>query len=190
SSPTRGTSTRHTCGNERAGSGSTSSGSRRIGVPTRSPRESSAISGRGSGRVWSARRRFLSTGGRTRGCRASSCSSDYAGERLPDVLLLERDLPVGEAERYEPCRGVRLIPEPVTVLLGRSAVIAQAVRLDDEPDILHDLGPVEIDLEAVDVYLRQRLRQPGATCYRKEQALDVGVREDKGERVEQLAKGR
>ncbi len=63
------------------------------------------------------------------------------------------DLTVGEAERRR--GGMGLVAEAVLRLLRRGAVVAQAVRFDDEAEG----RPVEVDLEAVDQCLRLGLRE-------------------------------
>ncbi len=49
-----------------------------------------------------------------------------------------------EAQRGKARGAVALVAQPVARLLGGGAVVAQAVRLDDEPK----LWPVEVDFEA------------------------------------------
>jgi hypothetical protein len=61
------------------------------------------------------------------------------------VVRLVPDLRVGEPQRREAGGDVRLVSEAVSSLLGGGAVVTQAVGLDYEPDV----GPVEVDLEAV-----------------------------------------
>jgi hypothetical protein len=56
-------------------------------------------------------------------------------------------------------------------------VEAQAVGLHHDVQV----GPVEVDPEAVHVHLRERLRQPRRACDRQEELLELGVGE--GERV-------
>jgi hypothetical protein len=91
---------------------------------------------------------------------------------------------VREAERHEPGGGVRLIAEAVARLLGRRAVIAKAVRLDDEAE----LGPVEVGLEPVHDASRLRLRQRCLAHDREEQPFERGVGERERVTVEHLAK--
>jgi hypothetical protein len=78
---------------------------------------------------------------------------------------------------------VDLIPNPVAGLLGRRAVIADAVGLDDQPE----RAPVEVDLEAVDPGARLGQRQAGAAGDREESPLELGVGEGERATVEGLA---
>jgi hypothetical protein len=64
---------------------------------------------------------------------------------------------VREPQWRDAARGVGLVADPVSGLLSGRAVVAQAVGLDDEAEV----GPPEVDLEAVDVGAGRRLREPG-----------------------------
>jgi hypothetical protein len=90
---------------------------------------------------------------------------------------------VGEAQRRQARGGVRLIAQPVAVLLGRGAVVAKAVGLDHEPEI----RPVEVHLEAVELLLGERRREPGAGRQRQETALQLGVGEAEGALAKQIS---
>jgi hypothetical protein len=59
---------------------------------------------------------------------------------------------MGEAQAGQASRGVRLITPPVDALLLGRAVVSQAVRFHDEPEV----GPVEVDAIAVDPLLGER----------------------------------
>jgi hypothetical protein len=61
------------------------------------------------------------------------------------VLFLVFDLAVGEAQLRQADGGVGVVAAAVGRLLGRRAVIAQAVGLDHQPE--H--RPVEVDFVAV-----------------------------------------
>src|SRR6187401_1637821 len=91
-------------------------------------------------------------------CKASHCGGTGSADPpipealhdelngLDDVLPLEADLRMGEPQRGKPRGGVRLISKAIPRLLGRRAVIAQAVGLDHKSEV----GPEEIDLEAIE----------------------------------------
>src|SRR5919106_5772815 len=106
-------------------------------------------------------------------------------EDAPDVIRLEPDLRMGEPQRGQPRRGVRLIPQAISRLLGGGAVIAEAVRLDHEGE----LGPEEVDLEPVHVHACLRHWQPGGANDRKEEPLELGVSEHKGPAVQKSPQG-
>src|SRR5438067_8315825 len=67
-------------------------------------------------------------------------------ERSLDFAGLLRNLPVGEAKRYEIRREVLLITADVLQALDRSPVVLEAVDLDDEPE----LREPAVHLDAVD----------------------------------------
>ena len=92
---------------------------------------------------------------------------------------------MGEAQRGEARRGVRLIAAPVTRLLRGRAVVAQAVGLDHEAEV----RPVEVDAEAVEPLLGQRRRQARPPGDREKAALELRVGQGEGVAVEQLAQG-
>ncbi len=60
---------------------------------------------------------------------------------VDDVAPIVRDLPVREAQADESGGRQDLIAAPVACLLGRRAVVAEAVGLDDQAE----LRPVEVD---------------------------------------------
>jgi len=105
------------------------------------------------------------------------------GEDSVDVLGFVPDLVVGEAQRGEARGRVRLVAEGVTSLGGRGAVIAPSVGLDHQAEV----GPVEVDLEAVDDLFGERGRETGSCGERAKQDLELAVGEAKGEAVEQSA---
>ena len=78
---------------------------------------------------------------------------------------------------------MRLVPDSIRRLLGRRAVVAQAVRLDYQTQ----LGPEEVDPEPVNHALGLRWWQPGSTRDRQEAALELRVGEDERVAVEQVA---
>lgn len=80
---------------------------------------------------------------------------------------------------------MRLVAATVTRLLRGRAVVAQAVRLDDQAA----LGPEEIHAEAVHERARLRQAQSGAARKGQEAAFELGVGEDEGVPVEELAQG-
>jgi hypothetical protein len=61
------------------------------------------------------------------------------------VAGLEPNLSSREAKRRQAGCRVRLVADPIPRLLRGRAVVAQAVRFDDEPEI----RPVEVDLVPV-----------------------------------------
>ena len=79
-----------------------------------------------------------------------------AREDLDDMARFVGDLGVGEAERGHAGGGVGLVSAAVGCLLGRGAVKAPAVGLDDESEV----GPEEVDAVAVDVLLGQGRWEP------------------------------
>jgi len=87
---------------------------------------------------------------------------------------------VGEAQLGEAGGGVRLVAEPVPSLLGRRAVVAQAVGLDHEAE----LGPVEVDFELVDDLAGERHRQADPGRERQEAPFELLLGEAKGAPVE------
>jgi hypothetical protein len=93
-------------------------------------------------------------------------------------------LAVGEAERREAGGGVGLVAEGVAGLGGDGAVVSEAVGLDHEPEV----GPIEVDLEAIEWVLGQRWRQAGGGGEASEARLELGVGEAEGQPVKQLAK--
>ena len=103
----------------------------------------------------------------------------------PDLLGIERDLRVCEPQWGEAGGGERLVTAAIPGLLRRRSVIAEAVGLDDEAEI----GPVEVDPEAMEPDLGPRLREAGAAGDRDEAALELGVGEKKGAAVEEATEG-
>src|SRR4051812_42005091 len=78
--------------------------------------------------------------------------AEAAGDRSQDgrdALWLESHLRVRKAQRHKAGADVRLVAQPVPGLLGRRAVVAQAVRLDNELQS----WPVEVHAEAVELHL-------------------------------------
>jgi len=79
------------------------------------------------------------------------------------------DLPVGEAEDAEAGGYVDLVSFRHPRLLGRGAVVAEAVGLDDQVVV----GEPEVDFVAEDPLLRERGREVGGEGERPEQDLEV-----------------
>jgi len=103
--------------------------------------------------------------------------------KIAFVVRLAGDLLLGEAQRNESGCRVGLIAAPVLCLLRGRSVIAEPVGLHDQAE----LGPVEVDAEAVHVALRQWRGQARTARDRKETALELGVGEGEGVAVEQTA---
>jgi hypothetical protein len=112
--------------------------------------------------------------------------SGHGAEDSFHVPRLMADLRMGKSDRHEPGRAVVVVADRVTGLLDSGSVVAQAVGLDHQPQI----GPEEVDSVAVHVGLGPGLWQAGAPGDRQEQALQLGVGEGEGGRVEDLAEER
>ena len=108
-----------------------------------------------------------------------SCDRSQGGL---NVTRLEAHLRAREAKRRESSGGVRLVPQAVPRLLGRRAVIAQAIGLDHQAEV----GPVEVDLEAIDA-AGLRLRESGPPGEWQEASLELRVGEHERPPVERLA---
>src|SRR3982751_979211 len=115
------------------------------------------------------------------GCLRACCGSRRSAQNPRDVLRLVGHLDVGEAQRSEAGRDVGLVTPPVARLLRRGAVIAQAVGLDDQAQV----GPVEVDAEAVHSCLRLRLWQARALDNREEAPLEGGLRQRETAAIEE-----
>lgn len=85
---------------------------------------------------------------------------------------LVADLSMCEPQRRKPGRGVCLVANPITGLLGGSSVIAKPVCLHHQAE----LRPEEIDTEAVDVRLGEGRREssPGDEAQKPPLKLGVG----------------
>jgi hypothetical protein len=103
-----------------------------------------------------------------------------------DGDALVANLLVREPQDRQARRRVGLVAAPIAPLLRRRAVVAQAVRLDDQSQ----LRPVEVDAIAVEPLLREGWRQPGATRDRKKPALELRVGERECEPIEDVAEER
>ena len=99
---------------------------------------------------------------------------------------LETHLGMSEAQRCRARCEVRLITQTVPRLLGRRTVVAQPIRLHHEIEI----GPVEVDVEAVHFLLRRRRREPHSADDRQETSFELRVGESERAPVEQLAQER
>jgi hypothetical protein len=97
-----------------------------------------------------------------------------------NVLRFVVDLLVREAQLRHPRGGVRLIAEAVPGLLGRRAVVAQPIGLDNEGKI----GPVEVDLESVDPLFRQRQWQADLLGQGQKAAFQLVAGEPEGAPIE------
>jgi hypothetical protein len=106
-----------------------------------------------------------------------------SGEDGADVRRFVFDLPVVEAQGREAAGGVGLVAEEVAGLLGGGAVVAHAVGLDHEAEV----GPVEVDFEAVDPPFGERLGKAGGEGQRSEEDFELAVGEAEGVAVEHLA---
>jgi hypothetical protein len=95
------------------------------------------------------------------------------------------DLSVGEPQRGQTCGRMSLIAQAVASLLGRRAVVREAVGLDDKAEI----GPEEVDAEAVHVLLGKGRREPCSRDQPQESPLELGIGEDKGSTVEDVTQG-
>ena len=84
---------------------------------------------------------------------------------------LGSNLSVREAERGQSSGSVCLVSTSIAGLLGRCAVVSQAIRLHNKPK----LWPVEIDAEAIDYLLRFGLRELRRAQQREEPSLEVRV---------------
>jgi hypothetical protein len=100
------------------------------------------------------------------------------------MLGLVAHLLVSEAELGETGGGVGLVAEPVPSLLGRGAVVAKPVGLDDQAE----LRPVEVDFELVHPLAGKRDGQSGAGGDREESTFELLLGETKGAPVEDAAK--
>jgi hypothetical protein len=92
---------------------------------------------------------------------------------------------VGEAHRGHPGEQVGAVAASVTGLDRGRAVVAEAVGLDDEAQI----GKEEVDLEAVQDLFAERHGKACFHCDWAEEDLKIGVREEEGALVEELAQG-
>ena len=102
------------------------------------------------------------------------------------VFGLIPNLLVGEAQAGVSGGGMPLVAQVVPALLGRSAVMAQAVGLDHQPQI----PPEKVDLETVDPDFRLRHRQADAPRHGQKEALEARTREPEGAPVQPRAQAR
>jgi hypothetical protein len=107
-------------------------------------------------------------------------------EDVADVAGFVFDLVKREAQRRQARGGMDLMTFGVLGLGGGRAVVAPAVGLDDQAEV----GEVKVDLEAVDDLLGERLREAGGGGNRAEEELEVGVGEQEGVAVEEIAQRR
>jgi hypothetical protein len=98
-------------------------------------------------------------------------------------VWLVADLVVSEAERGHAGEDVGTVALGVAGLGRGRAVVAQPVRLHDKAK----LGPVEVDLEAVDELFGAGRGEAGGLRDRAEEDLQVGIREAEGALVQELA---
>src|SRR5687767_2240127 len=78
-----------------------------------------------------------------------------------------------------------LVADPIGLLLGGGAVVAQAIGLDDQAED----WPEEVHPEAVDRLPGERLGKPGSANDPEEAPFELGVGEGEGRCAEDLAKG-
>ena len=93
------------------------------------------------------------------------------------------DLRMCEAQGGKPAGCVCLITQPVPRLLRWSAVIPQAVSLDDESQI----GPEEVDLETIQALARERLSEARAAGDWQKEPLELRVGEPERMSIEDRA---
>lgn len=96
------------------------------------------------------------------------------------VVGTMEDLRVAESQGAKAAAGVVLVAAQVGRLLGRGAVMAQAVGLDHEPEV----KPEEVDPVAAELLLRRRGGQAGLVDDREEPSLERVRRLAEGLRVE------
>src|SRR5262249_55095037 len=108
--------------------------------------------------------------GPTLGGSARQAANDRL-ERGPYLLGLETNLRMREPEGGQSGGGVRLIPLAIACLLGRSAVVAQTVRLHDQTQV----GPEEIDPEAVEANTGLGRRQSEIANQPEKSPLELGI---------------
>ena len=105
-------------------------------------------------------------------------------ENLADVIGLEAHLRVGEAQRGQAARRVGLVADAVPRLRGGGPVVAQAIGLDDQPEI----RPVEVHLEAIDPYCPDNgvaspaARRPGRKRRSSSESVSTNVRRSRSSR--------
>lgn len=102
------------------------------------------------------------------------------------MLRLVANLRVGEAQRRVPRSEMILVATTIARLLGGSAVVAQAIGLDNQPQV----GPEEVDAKAAEVLARERHRKPCLLRERQEEPLELGIGEPKRAPVKQLPQPR
>ena len=110
---------------------------------------------------------------------------DRLDERRADAAGFVADLVVRKAQRRHPRHYVRPVAAGVPKLCRGRAVIAEAVGLDDKPEV----RPEEVDLELVDALFGERDRELRCSDDAAEIDLQVRVREPEEELVEQVAQG-
>jgi hypothetical protein len=102
------------------------------------------------------------------------------------VAAFVAHLPMRKAKRDKARREMGLIANPIPRLLRGSAVVTEAIRLDDKPQI----RPEKVDFEPIQPLPRQRQRHPGPSNLGQEPPLQFRVRQPKGPPIEQLAEPR
>jgi hypothetical protein len=110
---------------------------------------------------------------------------DRLDERGSDATRFISDLVVGEAEGGHAGHDVSPVPAGVTGLGRGSSVIAEPVRLHDQPEF----RPEEVHLESVDPLFAEWHRQLCFSDDATKMDLQVRVRELEKELVEQVAEG-
>ncbi len=100
-----------------------------------------------------------------------------------DLTGFVSHLPVREPETCQPRRGMGLIPAAIARLLDGSAVVGEAVGLDDQTQI----APVEVDDEPIQADAGLRLGQARAPRDREEPALQLRFGQYERVAVEEVA---
>ena len=91
------------------------------------------------------------------------------------------DLPMGEAQMSQAGRGMCLVPDAVPGLLAWGAVVAKAIRLDDQAEI----GSIKVDPETVYSSLGPRLADSRTARDSQEAPLELRVSDYEGGPIEQ-----
>ena len=90
------------------------------------------------------------------------------------MVRLEPNLRVGETRQVRPAAVCAWSRSAISRLLRGRAVVPESVGLDDEPEI----GPEEVDLEAVDTLPVLGSERPASCAMGQEATLELGVGKD------------
>jgi hypothetical protein len=96
------------------------------------------------------------------------------------VVGLVANLAVGEPQRHQAGRCVRLVAQAVAGLLGWRPVVPEPVGLDDQAQ----LGLVEVDLETIQPHGGLRRSEPSSPRDGQRSPLELRVGEDERTPVE------